>query len=154
MTLHEQIKGEMKEAMKEKNQVKLMAIRGLLSAFMNEAVAKKYKPDQILTDEEALAVIKRAVKQRQDAINQFTTGGRADLAENEKGELVYLEKYLPEMMSREEIKKIATAKKAELEKAGASTPLSAGQFTGSLMKELKGKADGADVKAVVDELLG
>lgn len=151
MTLHEQIKSEMKEAMKEKNQVKLMAIRGLLSGFMNEAVAKKYKPDQILTDEEALAVVKRAVNQRKDAINQFVTGGRADLAEGEKAELSYLEKYLPQMMSRDEIKKIAEAKKTEM---GITDKSQAGQFTGSLMKELKGKADGADVKAVVDELLG
>lgn len=151
MTLHEQIKGEMKEAMKEKNQPRLMAIRGLLSAFTNEAVSKKYKPDQILTDEEALAVIKRAVKQRKDAIAQFESGDRVDLAENEKGELSYLEKYLPQMMSREEIKKIAEAKKAEL---GITDKSGAGKFTGTLMKELAGRADGADVKAVVDELLG
>lgn len=140
----------MKDAMKEKNQPRLMAIRGLLSAFTNEAVSKKYKPDQILTDEEALAVIKRAVKQRKDAMAQFEAGGRADLAENEKGELGYLEKYLPQTMSREEIKKIAEAKKTEL---GIASKADAGKFTGALMKELKGRADGADVKAVVDELL-
>jgi hypothetical protein len=151
MTLHEQIKGEMKEAMKEKNQVKLMAIRGLLSGFMNEAVAKKYKPDQILTDEEALAVVKRAVNQRKDAINQFVTGGREDLAEGEKAELSYLEKYLPQMMSHEEIKKITEAKKAEL---GIADKSGAGNLMKAIMAELKGKADGADVKAVVDELLG
>jgi hypothetical protein len=151
MTLHEQIKGEMKEAMKAKNQPRLMAIRGLLSAFMNEAVTKRYKPDQILTNEEALVVIKRAVNQRKDAINQFKTGGREDLAANEQGELVYLEKYLPQMMSCEEIKKIAGATASTL---GVDGKANAGKLMSVLMKELKGRADGADVKAVVDELLG
>ncbi len=137
--------------MKEKNQPRLMAIRGLLSAFMNEAVTKRYKPNQILTDEEVLVVIKRAVNQRKDAINQFKIGGREDLAANEQGELVYLEKYLPQMMSREEIEKIAEAKKTEL---GVASKADAGKLMNALMKELKGQADGAEVKAVVDELLG
>lgn len=151
MTLHEQIKGEMKEAMKEKNAVKLTAIRGLLSAFTNETITLGHKPDQLLADEEALTVIRRAVKQRKDAIAQFTSGGRADLAESEQAELAYLETYLPQMMSRAEIKTLAEAKKAEL---GISDKSQAGKFTGVLMQALKGKADGADVKAVVDELLG
>lgn len=151
MSLHEQIKGEMKEAMKEKNQAKLLAVRGLLSAFTNEAVAKKYKPDQMLTDEEVVVVIKRAVKQRKDAIAQFQAGGRADLAENEQNELSYLEKYLPQTMSREEIKKIAEAKKIEL---GVASKADAGKLMSALMKSLQGQADGADVKAAVDELLG
>lgn len=150
MTLHEQIKGEMKEAMKEKNQPKLMAIRGLLSAFTNEAVAKKYKPDQLLSDEEVTTVVKRAVKQRKDAIEQFKAGGREDLAANEQGELSYIEKYLPQTMGREDIKKIAEAKKAEL---GVASKADAGKFMSALMKDLKGQADGADVKAVIDELL-
>src|SRR3989344_5478017 len=121
MTLHEQIKSEIKETMKEKNQVKLDVVRGLISAFTNEAVSKKYKPDQLLSDEEVIAVCRRVAKQRQDSINQFKAGGRTDLADNEKGELIYLEKYLPQMMSREEIKKIAEAKKVGME-AGTSTP--------------------------------
>jgi hypothetical protein len=150
MTLHEQIKSEIKEAMKEKNQVKLGVVRGLVSAFMNEAVAKGYKPDQFLNDEEAIAVCRRISKQRQDSINQFKAGGREDLAESEQAELAYIETYLPKLMGREEIKKIAQAKLVEL---GNPDKSQAGKVTGTLMKDLKGKADGADVKAVVDELL-
>ncbi len=150
MTLHEQIKGEVKKAMLEKNQVKLGVVRGILSAFTNELVAKKHKPDELLGDEEAIAVIRRLAKQRQDSIGQFKNGGRADLAEQEEAELACLETYLPKLMSRDEIKKLAEAKKAEL---GVSAKGDAGKLTGALMKELKGKADGADVKAVVDELL-
>jgi len=150
MTIHEQLKEELKEAMREKNTVRLNVVRGLLTAFVNELVAKKKKPDEILSDDTALEVIRRGVKQRKDAIEQFEKGGRADLAQGEKDELSYLEKYLPQMMGREEIKNIVQAKMSEL---GITEKSKAGQLTGALMKELKGRADGADVKAVVDEFL-
>jgi uncharacterized protein YqeY len=150
MTIHENLKAQVKEAMKEKNPGKLTTIRGLLSAMTNEAVSRGHKPDQLLTDEEALAVIKRAAKQRKDAIDQFEAGGRSDLAESEKLELAYIETLLPQTMSREEIKKVAEARRAEL---GLTDKSQAGKFTGVLMKELQGRADGALVKAVVDELL-
>jgi uncharacterized protein YqeY len=148
--IHENIKGEIKAAMMAKDSVKLSVVRGLVSAFMNEAVTKGKGPDGILTDEEALAVIKRASNQRKDAISQFEAGGRPELAEGEKAELAILEAYLPQMMSRAEIKPIVEAKKAEL---GVTDKSGAGKLTGVLMAELKGKADGADVKAIVDELL-
>lgn len=150
MTLHEQIKGEVKNAMKEKNQVKLTAIRGLLSAFTNELVNKKKKPDDLLTDEEALAVIKRAANQRKDSINQFESGGRPELAEAEKAELAYLEVYLPQMMSKEELRPLVANKIKEL---GISDKSKLGQLIGALAKELKGQADGADIKAVAEALL-
>lgn len=150
MTLHEQIKGEIKDAMLKKEAVRLGVLRDLVSKFTNELVAKGRMPQDKLTDEEALAVIKRAVKQRKDSIEQYVAGGRPELAEDEKGELAFLEQYLPATMSREEIRKIAEAKKAEL---GVTDKSKAGMFTGALMKELKGQADGADVKAVVDEML-
>ncbi|HYC83146.1 MAG TPA: GatB/YqeY domain-containing protein [Candidatus Paceibacterota bacterium] len=149
--LHEQIKGEIKEAMKAKDQLKLSVVRALVTAFMNEAVTKGKGPDGILSDEEALAVIKRAANQRKDAINQFTEGGRPELAEGEKAELAILEAYLPTMMSREEIKPIVQAKIAEF---GVTDKSGAGKLTGAIMADLKGKADGGDVKAIVDELLG
>jgi hypothetical protein len=127
-----------------------LVLRGLLSGFTNELVALKRKPDGELTDEEALTVIRRAVKQRKDSIEQFTKGGRADLATNESAELTILETYLPKMMSHEDVLKIAKAKMAEL---GVTDKSGAGKFMGALMKELKGVADGDTVKSVVDELL-
>lgn len=149
MSLHEQIRGQIKEAMMAKEAVRLTVLRGLVTSFTNELVATKRTPQDILTDEEALNVIRRAVKQRKDSIEQFNAGGRADLAADEQAELVYLEVYLPQMMSRDEIQKIAEAKKAEL---GITDKAEIGKFTGALMKDLKGKADGADVKAVVDAM--
>lgn len=135
----------MKEAMRAKDALRLNVLRGLLSSFTNEAVSKKRKPDEQLSDEEALSVIGRAVKQRKDSIEQFEKGGRADLAEVEKSELVILEKYLPNQMSRDEI--ITFVKSKPAPQASEKN-----KFMGMVMKELKGKADGTLVKEVVDKL--
>jgi len=151
MTISEKIRGELKEAMMAKDSVKMMTLRGLLSGFTNELVALGKKPQDIITDDEALAVIKRAVKQRKDAIEQFTNGGRTDLADSEKAELAILEVYLPAQMSKEEIQKVAEAKKVELG-IDTSDKSKAGMLMSACMKELKGKADGGDVKAVVDAM--
>jgi hypothetical protein len=148
MTLHEKIKGEIKEAMLAKDTVRLSVVRNMVSAFTNELVATKKTPQDLLDDEGVLKVIKRLVNQRKDSITQFTNGNRPELAASESAELVILEKYLPVQMSREEIKKVALAKKEAL----GFDKSKAGQLTGAIMKELAGKADGGDVKAVVDEL--
>lgn len=150
MTIHETVKKAIPEALRARDEVRLRTLRSLVTAMTNEVVAKKRKPDELLSDEEALAVVKRAVNQRKDSIEQFEKASRNDLAEPEKAELAILETYLPARMSREEIATLAKAKMAEL---GISSKADAGKFTGALMKDVKGKADGADVKAVVDSLL-
>ncbi|HEY4505591.1 MAG TPA: GatB/YqeY domain-containing protein [Candidatus Paceibacterota bacterium] len=150
MSLQTQIKEEIKATMIAKNTVKLGVVRGLVAAFTNELVATKRMPTDELTDEEVSNVIRRAVKQRKDSIEQFEKGGRPELAESEKAELAVLEKYLPAQMSREEVMAVAKAKMAEL---GVIDKSKAGMLMGTLMKELKGKVDGDTVKSVVDELL-
>jgi uncharacterized protein YqeY len=95
-------------------------------------------------------VIKRLAKQRKESIVQFEAANRHDLAEPEKEELVILEAYLPTLMSRDAIRPIVEAKIAEM---GAVDKSKMGILVGSLMKDLQGKADGADVKAVVEEVL-
>ncbi len=150
MAIHETIKKSIPDAMRARDEVRLRTLRSLVTAMTNEVVNKKRKPDEFLTDEEAIAVIKRAVNQRKDSIEQFEKASRNDLAEPEKAELVILESYLPSVMSREEIETLAKSKMAEL---GVSSKADAGKFIGALMKDLKGKADGGDVKAVVDSLL-
>jgi uncharacterized protein YqeY len=79
--LHEQIKEKIKEAMKAKDTVALNVYRGLVTAFTNELVATGHTPQEMLSDEGALAVITRTAKQRKDAIEQFEKGGRQDLAD-------------------------------------------------------------------------
>ena len=150
MILHKQISEQIKEAMRARDEVKLRTLRGILSQCTNELVALKRTPQDELSDEEVLTVIRRAVKQRKDSIDQFTKGGREDLAFDEQAELAILETYLPKMMSEEDVMTIAKAKMAEL---GVVDKALAGKFMGLLMKELKGKADGDVVKTVVDKLL-
>lgn len=150
MTIHETLKKSIPDAMRAHDAVKLQTLRSLVTMMVNEVVAKKRKPDEFLTDEEALGVLKRAANQRKDSIEQFTKASRMDLVEPEKAELIVIESYLPTMMGRGEIEMIAKAKMAEM---GISSKADAGKFTGALMKDLKGKADGSDVKAVVDNLL-
>ncbi|MBI5138507.1 MAG: GatB/YqeY domain-containing protein [Candidatus Vogelbacteria bacterium] len=148
--LHEEIEGEIKKAMLAHDELKLNVMRSIVAAFTNELVSLKRKPQDTLNDNECLNVIKRLVRQRRDSIDQFTKGGRQDLVESEVAEMKIIETYLPATMSREEIKKVAIQMKDKLTVTDKSK---AGLFVGSLIKELKGKADGADVKAVVDELL-
>jgi hypothetical protein len=148
MSLQEQIKDHMKEAMKAKETDTLTVLRGLLSAFTNELVAKGKTPQGELGDEGVIEVIQREAKRRKDSIKQFTEGDRDDLAESEKKELEVLEKYLPEMMTIEEIEKVVAAKKEAL---GVTDQSQMGQLMGAVMGELKGKADGGDVKRVVEQ---
>ncbi len=149
MSLHEQIKGEIKVSMKAHDAVRLSVVRGMVAAFVNELVATGSTPQNMLDDAGVLKVIKRLANQRKDSIQQFTAGGRPELAKSEKAELAILEKYLPTLMSLEEIAFVARVKKNEL---GITDKSKAGQLTGAIMKELAGKADGGDVKKVVDEL--
>jgi uncharacterized protein YqeY len=147
MSLQTDIKAQIKEAMIARDEVKLLTLRGLSAAFTNELVAKKRKPDEELSDEDAQAIISRQVKQRKDSIEQFEKGGRADLAESEKAELAILQAFLPAQMSREEIESYIKNKQTEL---GITDPTKKNQFMGQIMKDLKGKADGMIVKDIVD----
>jgi uncharacterized protein YqeY len=147
--LHEQIKNNIKEAMKARDLVTLEVMRGLATAFTNELVASGRTPQDLLTDGEALAVITRLAKQRKDSIEQFTKGGRMDLVAEESAQLAVLEKYLPKLMDKSEVEKIARAKKDEL---GITDTTKKGMLMSALMKDLKGKADGMVVKEVVDSL--
>ena len=147
--LHTHIKEKIKEAMKARNEVELSVLRGLGAAFTNELVASKRMPSDELSDDEVLAVIKKQAKQRKDSIEQFKAGGREELAESEQKELEILSAYLPEEMSRDEVEKIAKAKKQEM---GIEDKSKMGILMGAIMKETKGKADGSVVKEVVEEL--
>jgi hypothetical protein len=149
MTIQQQIREEIKKAMLAKEALRLETMRGLLAAFTNELVATKRTPQESLPDEDALKVIKRAANQRKDSIEQFIKGGRKELADKERAELAIIETFLPKMMGKDEILKVAEAKKAEL---GVTDKSKMGVFMGAVMKELKGRADGADVKEVIEDL--
>lgn len=147
--LTQQIKTDMTAAMKARDTLKVNTLRGAMSAFTNELVAKGKKPTEELADNDAVAVLKRLAKQRKDSADQFTTGGRPELAEKELSELKIIEAYLPQTAGREEIEKVARAKKAEL---GVADISGLGKLTGAVMKQFAGRADGNDVKAVIQGL--
>ena len=149
MSLHQEIKDSLKDALKAKDEVRLRTIRSMMTAFTNEAVATGGTPQTILSDEQTLGVIKRLAKQRKESIVQYEAANRPELAVPEKAELIELEGYLPQMMTQDEIRPIAEAKKAEL---GVEDKSKLGQLVGAVMKELAGKADGGDVKVVVESL--
>ena len=147
--LQQKIREEMKAAMLAKEQVKLNVLRGIISAFTNELVAKKRKPSEELSDDEAIAVISRLAKQRKDSIEQFKKGDREDLVKEEEGELEVIEIYLPKMMDKAEVEKVVRGKQEEL---GIADPSQKGMLMSQVMKALKGKADGVMVKEIVDSL--
>ncbi|MCE9541730.1 GatB/YqeY domain-containing protein [Candidatus Kaiserbacteria bacterium] len=148
--LTQQIRSDMTTAMKAKDSLKVQTLRGALAAFTNELVAKGRKPTEELVDADTVVVLKRLAKQRKDSAEQFEKGGRPELAQKETAELAIIEAYLPQSASREEIEKVALAKKEAL---GITDASGAGKLTGAVMKEFAGLADGNDVKEVVAKIL-
>jgi uncharacterized protein YqeY len=143
------IREKLKDAMRSKDQVALDTYRGILSAFTNELVAAGKTPQDEVTDDIALSVIKRTIKQRKDAIQQFEAAARKDLADDDKAQLALLEVFMPAQMGEAEIKAIAEKKKAEL---GMTDTSKLGILVGAVMKETAGNADGQLVKKIVEDL--
>lgn len=145
------IKAQIVAAMKAKDSTRMNTLRGLSAAFTNELVAKGKKPTEELPDEDALAVIRREVKKRKEAADAFRKGGREESAAQEEEEQKLLETFLPAMMDVDEITKVVEAKKNEL---GVTEKKDMGRLMGAVMAELKDKADGGDVKTVVEKMFG
>jgi uncharacterized protein YqeY len=146
--LVQRIKDDMKTAMKAKDDLRVQTLRGAIAGFTNELVAKGKKPTDEIDDALVLSVLKRLAKQRKDSAEQFEKGNRPELAQKELSELKIIESYLPQQASREEIEKVARAKKEELNIDVAGK----GKLMGMVMKELGGNADGGLIKEVVESL--
>lgn len=151
MTIKEQIIADIKEAMKAKDQKKLLVLRSLKAKLMEKEISERKDGEAELSDEQAIEVLMKAAKQRKESIEQFEEGDREDLAENEKKELKIIEAYLPEMMDEEEVRKVA---KEKVKALGASGMEHMGKVMGALMGDLKGKAEGSLISKVVKEELG
>lgn len=146
--MQEKIKAEIKAAMIAKDSVRVGTLRMLSAAFTNELVSQGRPPQEVLSDEDCMKVVKRLAKQRKDSIDQFTKGGRPELAQDEYAELLVIEGLLPAQMTEAEIEEKVKAKLAQ----SPLDPTKKGQFVGIMMKELGDTADGATVKAVIDRL--
>ena len=135
--------------MREKNAVKLGVLRLLKAALMN-ATIEKAGTDSKLNDAEAAQVIRKQVKQRQDSIESFEKGGRAELAAKEKEELSILQSYLPQGMSADEISKVVGETIAEV---GASSKAQMGAVMKAVQAKVAGRADGKTLSAEVQKQL-
>ena len=162
--LKEKIQEELKTALKEKKEVEVSVLRMLLAAIASKETEKRTKvwkeePDlssqgleekSKLDDEEITEAVLSEVKKRKEAILEFEKGEREDLIEKEKKELEVLQKYLPEQISEEELRKLA---KEAIEKVEAKEQKDMGKVMAELMPKTKGRVDGSLVSKIVKELL-
>jgi len=149
MTLQQRVDSDLKEAMRAKDATKLGVLRMLKSALKYAAIEKSGAEAE-LSDAEAIQVIRKQVKQRQDSIESFEEGGRAELAAKEKEELALLNSYLPQAMSPEELAKVVRETIAEL---GATSKAQMGGVMKALQARVAGRADGKTLSVEVQKQL-
>jgi uncharacterized protein YqeY len=137
-TFAENVMDDLKIAMKAKDSVALTTLRALKTALTNAAIESGNK-DNVIEQADALVIVRKQIKQRNDSIEQFENAGRSELAEKEKAEIVVLEKYLPAAMSSEEVSAIVAAAVAE---TGASSRADMGKVMGIVQAKTAGRVDG------------
>jgi len=164
MSLKEKIQQDFKNALKERREIEVSTLRMLQAAIVNREKIKRYKlskenpkltekeleKESRLTDEEIQEVIFSEVRKRKESISEFEKGKRTDLVEKEKKELEILKKYLPQLLSEEEIRKLA---QEAIKEVGAESMKDMGKVMGKLMPKVKGKTEGSIVSKIVKELL-
>ena len=146
MSLVDQIRKDMFDASKKRASFDVQILKIALASIKNEEI----KRGEELSDSEIEKVLRTEVKKIEDSIVQYEQMGRKDLVEEEEKQLSVLEKYLPTLMSEDEVRKIVEVKALEL---GISSADDTGRLMGMVMKELNGKADGAVVRQIVQEIL-
>ncbi|MBD5392360.1 GatB/YqeY domain-containing protein [bacterium] len=148
MDLFEQVNNDIKAAMLAHETVKLAALRGVKKEFLEAKTSKNANGE--LSDETAVKILQKMVKQRKESAAIFTEQNRADLAENELAEAGFIEAYLPKQLSPEEIE--AEVRKI-MEQTGAASMKDMGKVMGAASKALAGKADGKVISDIVKKLL-
>ena len=138
----QQMKADMKAAMKAREKVKLQTIRTLLSSLKNASIDKKGDLDE----DDIIDVLSTEAKKRREAMDAYSEGGRDELAEQEEAELRVIEEYLPPQMSDEEAEALVDE---AIEKTGASSKADMGKVMGYVMPKVKGVYDGSKVKDIV-----
>jgi len=142
----QRLKGDLNQALRKGEKERLSALRLLLSNISNAEIAKGGPLDEL----GVLGVIAKQAKQNRESIDAFRQGNRSDLVAKEERELSVLQEYLPQPMSPEEI---AAAARQAIAEVGAVGPGDKGKVMGKVMPQVKGKADGGEVNAIVSELL-
>jgi uncharacterized protein YqeY len=147
MDLQERLARDLKDAMRAKDQTRLLTIRSIRSAI----IEKEKEGTGPLTDDDLQAIVQKQAKQRRDALQQYEDAGRDDLAQKERDELQIIAAYLPEQLSDEDIHRVVHE---IVTRTGATSMKDMGRVMGEAMSELKGKADGNRVRVTVQQLLG
>ncbi|MDJ0568948.1 MAG: GatB/YqeY domain-containing protein [Pleurocapsa sp. MO_192.B19] len=150
MSLKERIGEDIKTAMKAKDKVRLQTVRSIKKAILDKEVEVRPKGQDSLTEEQEIELLSQQAKQRRDSIEQFRNAGRDDLATKESQELAIIETYLPEQVSDSELEAIIDEIIAT---SGAASVKDLGKVMGPAMKQLKGKADGKKIQALVKSKL-
>ena len=146
MSLKDQLAEDLKDAMREKDDVRKTTLRMAITAMKNAEVAARKELD----DAGVIAILAKEAKQRHDSIDAFKEAGRQDLVDKESAELEVLQSYLPETMGRDDI---VVEAKAAIAEVGASGPGDKGKVMSVLMPKLSGRAEGREINEVVTELL-
>ena len=149
MEMFDRISHDIKEAMKAKDKVRLETLRNIKKVFLEAKTAPG--ANDTLTDDAAMKIMQKLVKQGKDSATLYTEQGRADLAEAELAQVAVIETYLPKQMSAEELE---VALKAIIAEVGAEGPKDMGKVMGTATKKLAGLAEGRAISAKVKELLG
>ncbi len=149
MSLFDQVSNDIKSAMLAKDKVRLEALRGIKKEFLEAKTAKG--ADGELSDDTAMKILVKMVKQRKESAQIYTEQNRPDLAEPELAEAVVIETYLPKQMDEAEL---TEALKAIIAEVGATSAKEMGKVMGVASKRLAGLADGRAISAKVKELLG
>ena len=149
MKIQERIDSDLKEAMRAKDASKVSVLRMLKSALSYAAIEKS-RLEAELTDAEGVQVVRKQVKQRQDSIESFEKGGRAELAKKEKEELSILNAYLPQAMSPDELAKIV---RETISEVGATSKAQMGAVMKALQAKVAGRVDGKTLSAEVQKQL-
>ena len=149
MEMFDRISNDIKEAMKAKDKVRLETLRNIKKVFLEAKTAPG--ANDTLTDDAAIKIMQKLVKQGKDSATLYNEQGRADLAEAELAQVAVIETYLPKQMSAEELE---AALKAIIAEVGAEGPKDMGKVMGTATKKLAGLAEGRAISAKVKELLG
>ncbi len=149
MSIFDQVNEGIKSAMKNKEEGKLRALRGIKSALLLAKTEKGAAEE--LSSEKEMQVLQKLVKQRKESLEIYTTQNRADLAAVEAEEIAVIEQFLPKQMEESELRTILSGIIASV---GASGPQDLGKVMGTATKQLAGKADGKMISAIVKEMLG
>ncbi len=150
-SLLERITDDLKQAMRDKDKVRLRTLRSLRAALQNEEIGQRTEgTETTLTEQDQLAVLRKQINQRKDSIEQYKEAGREDLVQKEQDELAVLDTYMPDAVSDEDLE---AKLRAIIDEVGAASMADMGAVMGRAMDALRGRVDGNRVRKQVQALL-